>query len=139
MFVHLLNKCVLPFVSSNSLFDQPFNLMHCDIWGSFTPQTVEWHHYFFAIVDDGTRFTWIYFLKQKFNVLSIFPDFYTLINTQLGAKIKSMRGANALELSFIDFFFRSKGIHSCVDTPQQNSMVERKHQHLLNVARALHF
>ena len=50
-----------------------------------------------------------------------------------------MRGANALELSFIDFFFRSKGIHSCVDTPQQNSMVERKHQHLLNVARALHF
>ena len=73
------------------------------------------------------------------DVLSIFPDFYTLINTQLGAKIKSMRGANALELSFIDFFFRSKGIHSCVDTPQQNSMVERKHQHLLNVARALYF
>ena len=105
MFVHLLNKCVLPFVSSNSLFDQPFNLMHCDIWGSFTPQTVEWHHYFFAIVDDGTRFTWIYFLKQKFNVLSIFPDFYTLINTQLSAKIKSVRAANALELAFTDFFF----------------------------------
>ena len=123
------------------LSGQPFNFVHCDIWGPFIPQTVEGHRYFFSIVDDGIRFTWIYLLKQKSDVLNIFPDFYTLINTQFGAKIKSVRTDNALELAFIDFF-RSKGIHffhSCVDTPQQNSMVEHKHQHLLNIARALHF
>ena len=64
-----------------------------------------------------------------------------MIFTQYNTAIKYVRSDNAPKLEFYDFF-RSKGIvsfHSCVETPKQNSVVERKHQHILKVARALLF
>jgi len=44
-----------------------------------------------------------------------------------------------LNFSWLIFFINKGIIHQilCVNTPQQNSIVERKHGHLLNVTRAL--
>lgn len=71
----------------------------------------------------------------------MFPSFLTLIENQYNVIVKAIRSDNAPELKFTDLL-NSKGIvhhFSCVDTPQHNSVVERKHQHLLNVVRALFF
>ena len=65
----------------------------------------------------------------------------TLIKNQFQTTIKCIRSNNGPEFLQNDFF-SSKGIlhqTSCVYTPQQNGRVERKHQHILNVARALMF
>lgn len=64
-----------------------------------------------------------------------------MIETQYNIKVKYVRSDNAHELKFHDLY-SSKGIiayHSCSETPEQNFVVERKHQHILNIARALLF
>ena len=64
-----------------------------------------------------------------------------MIHTQYSVLIKKVKIDNISEFQ-MDKFFSSKGIihqRSCVETPQQNSIVERKHQHIMNVTRALLF
>lgn len=58
-----------------------------------------------------------------------------MVRTQCDKKIKIFRSDNARELAFTDFFHNEGVLHqfSCVDR-SQNSVVERKRQHLLNVA-----
>lgn len=109
--------------------------------GPFHEPTHEGYKYFLTIVDDCTRATWVYLLENKNHVSSIFPDFIQLIETQYQKKIKAIRSDNAPELAFTSLL-KTKGIihyFSCTYTPQQNSVVERKHQHILNVARSLLF
>jgi transposase InsO family protein len=71
----------------------------------------------------------------------IIKSFFQLVQTHFKTKIKSLRLDNGAEFQMKDYFSDQEIIHqlSCVETPQQNAIVERKHQHLLNVARALRF
>lgn len=60
----------------------------------------------------------------------------------VGETIKKVQSDNGSEFMCMSSFFKNRGIvHQtfCVRTPQQNSKVERKHHHLLNVARSLLF
>jgi hypothetical protein len=58
-----------------------FELIHCDIWG---PQKIETHsgaHYFLTIVDDYTRFTWIFLMKFKSETQGLLKLFITFVHT----------------------------------------------------------
>ena len=111
------------------------------MWGPFSTCTVEGFRYFLTIVDNFSRCTWVYLLKNKSDTQFFIPNFVNMVHTQFHASVKTIRSDNGTTF-FLREFFHSKGIlHqlSCVDTPQQNAIVERKHHHIFNVARALKF
>lgn len=80
-------------------------------------------------------------MHNKSDVIHLMPKFIKMVQNQFNSFIKSVRTYNAPELLFKDLFDSYGILHqfSCVNTPQQNAIVERKHQHLLAVARSLYF
>ena len=96
-------------------------------------------------MDDCTRCTWVYLLKHKSKAQKNFIQFHAMVNTQFSHGIKQVRSDNGLEFTttgpMFAFFSLNSITHqtSCVDTPQQNGIVECKHRPLLEVARALRF
>ena len=100
--------------------------------------------WFVSFIDDCTRVTWIYLLKHKSDVSSIFPKFLNMIQSQFGVKVKRVRSDNAKDYfnQILTPYFEQEGIihqSSCVNTPQQNGVAERKNGHLLATTRALLF
>jgi hypothetical protein len=65
-----------------------------------------------------------------------------MVERQYNRKVKIVRSDNGTEFTCMKSYFLEQGIifqTSCTGTPQQNGRVERKHRHILNVARALRF
>ena len=119
-----------------------FDLVHIDLWGSYRVPSSCGARYFLTIVDDFSRGVWIYLLRNKNDVEVTFLNFIALIKRQFDKDIKMVRSDNGTEFNHLKDYFVRNGIifeSSCVGTPQQNGRVERKHQHILNVARALRF
>ena len=74
----------------------------------------------------------------------IFQIFFSMIKTQFGISIRGIRTDNARDYfnQTLSPFFEKEGIihqSSCVDTPQQNGVAERKNRHFLEITRALLF
>ncbi|GAA0153319.1 transmembrane signal receptor [Lithospermum erythrorhizon] len=65
-----------------------------------------------------------------------------MVKTQFHRCVKILRSDNGQEFLCLKNFYDETGLlhqTSCVGTAQQNGRVERKHRHVLNVARALRF
>lgn len=80
-------------------------------------------------------------MHLKFETQQILKDFITQVENQFDTKVKAIRTDNGAEF-ILHSYYASKGIihqTTCVETPQQNGIVEQKHQDLLNVTRALLF
>jgi hypothetical protein len=93
------------------------------------------------IVDDYTRYTWVFFLVDKSDVFATFKSFVKGIHNEFETTIKRVRSDNGSEFknTRIDELcdeFKIRHQFSAKYTPQSNGLVERKNRTLIDMARS---
>ena len=122
----------------------PFDCIHSDVWGPCSTTSLTGCHWFVIFVDDCTRTMWTYLLRSKAEVPSVISQFCELIQTQFGVKVRRFRSDNGSEFfnAIVNSYFSDRGIvheSSCINTPQQNGLEERRLGYTLAMTRSLLF
>lgn len=83
---HQSKQCRFPFNISNNKAEEPFHLIHCDLWGKYGTAEHNGSHYFLTIVDDYTRATWVYLMKYKTETLEMLKRFCYMVKRQFNTR-----------------------------------------------------
>ncbi|KAJ9564516.1 hypothetical protein OSB04_000482 [Centaurea solstitialis] len=131
--------CRLPFSLSTTKTSRVFELIHSDLWSS--PITsLSGFKYYVLFLDDFSHFLWVFPLRAKSEVFSVFKTFRAYVLNQFKTDIQLFQCDNGREFKnqpFLDFL-KTHGIKirfSCPYTSQQNGKVERTIRTINNTLR----
>ncbi|GJR19930.1 retrovirus-related pol polyprotein from transposon TNT 1-94 [Tanacetum coccineum] len=117
-------------------------LLHMDLCGPMWVASINKKRYILVIVDDYSRFTWVYFLRTKDETPEIINNFIARVQLNYNAKVHKIRTDNGTELKnatlkahYEKLVIMQKNLIAC--TPQQNGVVERQNRTLVEAARAM--
>uniref|UniRef100_A0A2N9J670 Integrase catalytic domain-containing protein n=1 Tax=Fagus sylvatica TaxID=28930 RepID=A0A2N9J670_FAGSY len=132
----------LPFSISVPKSEFPLHVLHADLWGPAPIQSYNGFRYYLVIVDDYTKFCWVYLLKNKSDTFTTFQQFKVMAEKHYNSSIHFLRtdcGGEFTSTAFNSYCANSGIIHhlTCPHTPQQNGVAERKHRHLIQITLAL--
>jgi transposase InsO family protein len=121
---------------------KPFELLHMDLFGPTTYTSIGGNKYGFVIVDDFSRYTWVFFLHDKSDTFDLFKSFVKRVYNEFDFKIKRVRSDNGNEFknTRVDELCDDLGIKhqfSAKYTSQSNDIVERKNRTLIEMARSM--
>ena len=148
LFCEAYHVAKLRQTSYKSLDDQcysPFDCIHNNIWGPCPVESLTGCQFFVVFVDDYSQTMWLHLLKTKGEGQKIIIQFCEMIyNYHLGKRIKRFRSDNGTEFlnsEVRSYFIYNDIIHesSCLNTPQQNGLAERRLGYTLATARSLLF
>ncbi|GKD40733.1 retrovirus-related pol polyprotein from transposon TNT 1-94 [Tanacetum coccineum] len=117
-------------------------LLHMDLCGPMRVASINGKRYILVIVDDYSRFTWVRFLKIKDEAPAAIIKCIKNIQVCLKATVQNVRIDNGTEFvnQTLRGWYENVGIThqtSVARTPQQNGVVERRNQTLVEAARTM--
>ncbi|GKA17768.1 retrovirus-related pol polyprotein from transposon TNT 1-94 [Tanacetum coccineum] len=117
-------------------------LLHMDLCGPMRVASINRKKYILVIVDDYSRYTWVYFLHSKDETPEIIKKFIAQAQLNYKAKVCKIRTDNGTEFknATLKAHYEKLGImqqFSTPRTPQQNGVVERRNRTLVEAARTM--
>ncbi|GJR51717.1 putative ribonuclease H-like domain-containing protein [Tanacetum coccineum] len=120
----------------------PLHLLHMDLFGPTFVKSLMKKMYCLVVIDDYSRFTWVFFLATKDETSCILKSFITGIKNPVDHKVKVIRCDNRTKFKNREMnqFCKMKGIlrqFSAARTPQQNRVAKRRNKTLIKAARTM--
>lgn len=117
-------------------------MIHTDICGPITPESFSGKRYFISFIDDFSRKTWVYFLKEKSEAFKVFKKFKVMVEKATDRHIKAVRSDRGGEYTSTVFmkYCEEQGIRRFLTapySPQQNGVAERKNRTVLDMIRSM--
>jgi transposase InsO family protein len=99
--------------------DGPLELLHMDLFGPIAYISIDGSKYCLMIVDDYSRFTWVFFLQEKFQTQETLKRFLRRAQNEFGLSIKKIRIDNGTEFknSQVKGFLEEEGIKHEFSSP----------------------
>jgi hypothetical protein len=99
--------------------DRPLELLHMDLFGSIAYISIGGSKYYLVIVDDYSRFTWIFFLQEKYQTQETLKIFLRRPQNEFGLRIEKIRSDNGTRFknSQIEGFLEEEGIKHEFSSP----------------------
>nr|GFB18919.1 retrovirus-related Pol polyprotein from transposon TNT 1-94 [Tanacetum cinerariifolium] len=122
--------------------NKPLYLLHMDLCGSIRVQSINGKRYVLVVVDDYSRYTWVFFLHSKDEASEVIISFIKKTQVNLQLQVQRVRTDNGTEFKnkTLAKFFDEVGItqqFSAARTPQQNGIMERRNRTLVETARTM--
>ena len=120
----------------------PLELIHYDLCEMNSVLTKGGKRYFMTLIDDATRFFYVYLLKTKDEMLDYFKLYKAEVENQLERKIKRLRSDHGGEYfpRLFDEFCEEHGIiHERTPpySPESSGVAERKNYMLTDLVNAM--
>jgi hypothetical protein len=93
------------FKSKEYSMTRPLEIVHTDLVGTTTTKDLKGVEYFMLLVDDYTRMTSVFFLRNKSEDFENFKVYKEMVEYEMDSKIKCLRSDNGGEFTSKEFMY----------------------------------